>query len=219
MCEATVGDYCKGKYDGPLPSPEALSLHQMASGLAFIHGERLVHRDIKEENVLIYKSPTTGVTCLKISDFGLCKPISASGSFSMRSGVKGTRNFFSPELLELADQQANDASSLNLKRINISSDIFALGCVFYSFLTKGKHPFAHPKGTFFIPINVLSGIFDLTRKFELNMLDEFLFIMFCVSVALLDIFYHPIIEGMIAADPNERLGLDIVKEMLKSRLS
>ena len=164
LCEATIGDYCKGKYAGPMPPSEAHSLHQMTSGLAYIHIKGLVHRDIKEENVLIYKS-ATGETWLKISDFGLSKPTSASGSYSLRSGVKGTRNFFSPELLRLADQQANFGNIAH-ERSNKSSDVFALGCLFYSYMTKGKHPFADPRGTFFIPVNILDGKSDLAGEYS-----------------------------------------------------
>ncbi len=162
LCLATIGDYCKGKYAGPMP-PEANSLHQMASGLAYIHSIGLVHRDIKEDNVLIYKSAEDRIW-LKISDFGLCKLTSASGSYSMRSGVKGNQKFFSPELLQLADQQARSFDSVVHQRSNVSSDVFALGCLFHSYLTKGKHPFSDSRGSFFIPINILEGKFHLDGK-------------------------------------------------------
>ena len=145
-----------------MPS-QADSLYQMANGLAYIHSRGLVHRDIKEDNVLIYKSPEDH-TWLKISDFGLCKPTSASGSYSMRSGVKGNQKFFSPELLELADQQAKSSTSIAHQRSNVSSDVFALGCLFHSFLTKGKHPFSDSRGSFFIPGNVLEGKSNLDGK-------------------------------------------------------
>ena len=139
----------------------------MASGLAYIHTQGLAHRDIKEENVLIFKS-IEGII-LKVSDFGLSKPISASGNYSLRSGVKGTYNYLSPELLRLAEQEQNP-NSFNL-RMNVSSDVFALGCLFHSFLTKGKHPFAHSRGTYCIPINIAKGKFNIECKLMLSSLN------------------------------------------------
>lgn len=163
LCEATIRDYNKGKYAGPMPPSETDCLHQMATGLSYIHLKGLVHRDIKEDNVLIYKSPTGDKTWLKISDFGFSKPTTASGSYSLTSGVKGTQNYFSPELLKLAEQQANFGINAQQKS-NVSSDVFALGCVFYSYLTKGKHPFADARGSFFVPANVMEGKCNLEGK-------------------------------------------------------
>ncbi|XP_057372415.1 serine/threonine-protein kinase/endoribonuclease ire-1-like [Daphnia carinata] len=192
FCEATIGDYNKGKYTGRMPPSEADSLHQMAIGLSYIHAMGQVHRDIKEDNVLIHKS-----SILKISDFGFSKPTTASGSYSLKSGIKGTRNYLSPELLKLAEEQAS-FGILAHQKSNISSDVFALGCVFYSYLTKGKHPFADPKGSFFIPANVLEG----KSKLEL----------------ITDPLFQSIVGGMIAFNPASRWSLDAVELQLKLRL-
>ncbi|KAI9561072.1 hypothetical protein GHT06_012028 [Daphnia sinensis] len=193
FCEATIGDYNKGTYTGPMPPSEADSLHQMASGLSYIHAMGQVHRDIKEDNVLIHISST-----LKISDFGFSKPTTASGSYSLKSGIKGTQNYFSPELLKLAEEQAS-FGILAHQRSNISSDVFALGCVFFSYLTKGKHPFADARGSFFIPANVLEG------KCKLELITDPLF--------------RSIVGGMIAANPVTRWSLDAVELQLKPRLT
>lgn len=146
-----------------MPSSEALSLHEMASGLAYIHQQELVHRDIKEENVLIYKI-TAEIAQLKISDFGLSKPISRSGNYSLTSGIKGTEHYLSPELLTLLSNNFINIPIID-KKTSVSSDIFALGVVFFSFLTKGKHPFDGSKGNAFIPTNILENKHDLTRKY------------------------------------------------------
>lgn len=75
LCTSTLADYCGGRYRGPMPEPiEALT--QMASGLAYIHQQRLVHGEIGPCNVLI-SSPdpcNDPEVTLKIADFGLAKP-------------------------------------------------------------------------------------------------------------------------------------------------
>jgi serine/threonine protein kinase len=106
----------------------------MAEGLRYIHSNNLVHRDIKPDNILISASTTDVV--LKISDFGLCKETSIQGSYS-QSGVKGTLHYMSPEMLELMGRP----DELQRTRGKKSSDVFAMGCVFYYFLTRGQHPF------------------------------------------------------------------------------
>ncbi|KAI9561019.1 hypothetical protein GHT06_011975 [Daphnia sinensis] len=198
LCEGTIGDYIRGNYAGPMPPPEADSMYQMATGLAYIHAMCLVHRDIKDDNVLIHKSPTEGNTRLKISDFGFSKPTTASGSYSLKSGVKGTRHYFSPELLALANEQDN-FGILAHQRSNISSDIFALGCLFCSYLNKGKHPFEDSNGFFHIPVNVTEGKYNLE--------------------GITDPLFQSIVEGMIAADPVTRLSLDAVRLKLNPRLT
>lgn len=131
--------------------PEPNGLHQMASGLDYIHSQRLVHRDIKPENVLISTS-----FVFKISDFGFSKPVSASGSFSTTSGSKGTPIFTAPEYLTLDEKSLEERERI---RANVSIDIFSLGCVFFSHLKKGGHLFAKPgaPNKFSIIPNILKG--------------------------------------------------------------
>jgi len=132
LCTGTLGEYLIGKYKGPMPG-DLEALHQMAAGVQHIHSRKLVHRDIKPENVLISK-PMDSRVHLKISDFGLSKCTTDSGRFSLGSGIKGTPSYLTPELLEAVNQDKPDGGTTK-------SDVFALGCVFYKFLTRGSHPF------------------------------------------------------------------------------
>ena len=122
------------KYKGPIPTQEQV-VFQLARGLIFIHNNDIVHRDIKPENVLIVSSPNGPI--LKWADFGLSRTVNLNGSYTM-SGVKGTRKWMAPELLELDDE---DSKLQNEHRGTILSDVFSAGCLFFYCLTRGTHPF------------------------------------------------------------------------------
>jgi serine/threonine-protein kinase/endoribonuclease IRE1 len=137
------------KYRGPMPQKMEVLL-QLAKGLEYIHKMELIHRDIKPENVLIWVNPNTKQVLMKWADFGFSKRVNERGSFSM-SGVKGTLDYFAPEILELMDEP-NSAEN-EAKRGTVKSDVFAEGLVFGFFLSEGVHPFIGTS-SYQIPMNV-----------------------------------------------------------------
>ena len=153
LCAATLSDYCVGDYTGAMPS-DVEALHQMASGLYYIHSKKFVHRDIKADNVMI---SLVAPIHLKISDFGFCKPTSERGSFSFgKSGNKINFITTAPEILEKMDKSVKQKGDM-------SSDVFSLGCLFYTFLTKGKHLFllSGQRNSFLVPANIIAGKYSL----------------------------------------------------------
>ncbi|GMR39438.1 hypothetical protein PMAYCL1PPCAC_09633, partial [Pristionchus mayeri] len=66
-----------------------------ADGLAYIHEEGLVHRDIKSENILI-QIQSTGKCVAKISDFGIAREIPTCW---VRHQIIGSYQYMAPELL------------------------------------------------------------------------------------------------------------------------
>ena len=79
LASATMDDLFKKedskRFTGPLPS-ELEVLYQIADGLAFLHSKKIVHGDIKPENILIFPGdngkPDQGPQ-MKLTDFGLSK--------------------------------------------------------------------------------------------------------------------------------------------------
>ena len=95
-----------------------------ADALNHAHELNLIHRDIKPDNILVTKK---GV--VKVADFGLAKALDDEDMSMTQSGTGlGTPLYMPPE-------QARDA-----KNVDHRTDIYALGCTFYYFLT-GKLPF------------------------------------------------------------------------------
>jgi serine/threonine-protein kinase/endoribonuclease IRE1 len=125
------------KYRGPMPA-ETEVLLQLAKGLEYIHQMGLVHRDIKPQNVLIRLDSTTRRVVMKWA-FGYSKKVNERGSFSM-SGVRGTYDYFAPEILKLLDDESSTENE-DKKRGTVKNDVFAEGLVFGYFISGGVHPF------------------------------------------------------------------------------
>ncbi|KAK4011162.1 hypothetical protein OUZ56_020276 [Daphnia magna] len=124
------------KYKGPTPR-QIKVFSQLASGLEHIHSERLIHRDIKPSNILIMKSPGKNEEIIiKWSDFGLAKSVNEKGLHSW-SGVKGTRTWYAPEVLEklIKEEKAKEEELWG----TVKSDVFVLGLVFGYLFLEGEH--------------------------------------------------------------------------------
>jgi len=117
-------------------------LHQLAGGLKYIHDMKLIHRDIKPQNVLIWKNTQTEEVLMKWADFGFSKPVTKSGSHSISGPNRGTDNWYAPEILEInMQEEENGNDETAYKRGTIKSDVFAEGLVFGYYFLKGYHLF------------------------------------------------------------------------------
>lgn len=78
----------------------------MADGLYYLHGIRIVHGDLKCQNVLVFMSPAGPVPL--ICDFGMSKVLDIGG-FTTQS-VGRTKDFIAPELYDgsMAPNYATD---------------------------------------------------------------------------------------------------------------
>jgi len=132
-------------------------LHGMARGLAHLHANGIVHRDIKPHNILIKDRRSM------IADMGLSKQIDHHRS-SFSSFQWGSRGWLPPESLARTLSVCLDPAELKPpKRLTRAVDIFSLGCVFYFVLTKGDHPFGDPAAR---DLNIQSGKYNLDKITE-----------------------------------------------------
>eukprot|EP00316_Scyphosphaera_apsteinii_P020436 CAMPEP_0119341980 /NCGR_PEP_ID=MMETSP1333-20130426/103742_1 /TAXON_ID=418940 /ORGANISM="Scyphosphaera apsteinii, Strain RCC1455" /LENGTH=365 /DNA_ID=CAMNT_0007354093 /DNA_START=45 /DNA_END=1138 /DNA_ORIENTATION=+ len=96
-----------------LPFQEAQVLNwfmQIVMALRYVHSKRILHRDLKTQNIFISGS------LVKIGDFGIAKVM--EGSMAAASTVIGTPYYMSPEVCQ------NQPYSYK-------SDVWALGCILY----------------------------------------------------------------------------------------
>ena len=123
------------KYNGPNFPHHFTVFLQLAEGLEYIHSKNLIHRDIKPGNVLIYVDSSDGKITMKLADFDLSRSVNERGTYTMSSGIKGTRNWYAPELLKLISQLQRSTQ----RRGTVKSDVYALGLVFAYLLLDGHH--------------------------------------------------------------------------------
>eukprot|EP00286_Rhodomonas_abbreviata_P017573 CAMPEP_0181341494 /NCGR_PEP_ID=MMETSP1101-20121128/30447_1 /TAXON_ID=46948 /ORGANISM="Rhodomonas abbreviata, Strain Caron Lab Isolate" /LENGTH=839 /DNA_ID=CAMNT_0023452789 /DNA_START=71 /DNA_END=2587 /DNA_ORIENTATION=- len=103
----------------------------LAEGLAYLHGQRIVHADIKSANILIDKRGNA-----KLSDFGIARTLHTSTALSARSTIsgKGTYGWMAPEISEH-------------KPLEAAADVYSFAVVLAEMLTgdlpfEGMHPAA-----------------------------------------------------------------------------
>ena len=105
---------------------------QVAAGLAAVHEQNLVHRDIKPTNIMVRLKEEQGVTA-KIIDLGLAKTLDESASeagISSPGAFVGTPEFASPE-------------QFGGVGVDIRSDLYSLGVTLWVMVT-GQTPFRGP---------------------------------------------------------------------------
>jgi serine/threonine-protein kinase len=113
---------------GPLaPSEASRVLRDVAWALAYAHGQGVIHRDVKPDNILLENNGR-----VLVADFGIASVVAGAGALSTGE-VVGTPEFMSPE------QALGEA-------VDARSDLYSLGIVGY-FACSAALPFEAEKAT------------------------------------------------------------------------
>ncbi|KAM5311539.1 serine/threonine-protein kinase Nek5 isoform 2-T2 [Glossophaga mutica] len=94
---------------------------QVSLGLKHIHDRKVLHRDVKTQNIFLSKNGMVA----KLGDFGIARVL--NNSMELAQTCVGTPSYLSPEICQN-------------KPYNNKTDIWSLGCVLYELCTL-KHPF------------------------------------------------------------------------------
>jgi serine/threonine protein kinase len=111
-----LGNYQDAGIHAPGRGEKTLILYRafgcLASGLAFMHGQRVRHKDIKPQNILVHQGSVL------YTDFGISLDFSKQGqSTTIGNPQSYTKRYCAPEVADWGNR-------------NSKSDIFSLGCVF-----------------------------------------------------------------------------------------
>jgi tRNA A-37 threonylcarbamoyl transferase component Bud32 len=107
------------------PLTALLIFNEVCQGLKYAHDRKIIHRDIKPNNVLVAK---TGA--VKLMDFGIAKSLQEDDEGLTKTGVvMGTPAYMSPEQL------------ISTKYVDSLTDIYSMGVMFYQMVT-GKRPYS-----------------------------------------------------------------------------
>lgn len=201
LCPASLQDVIEKPLSYPsLVGPTGLDLpdvlKQITAGVRYLHSLKIVHRDIKPQNILVsapklipgFPSAIQPARLL-ISDFGLCKKLEGDqNSFRATTAhAAGTSGWRAPELLVDDDPVAAPPTPATPtgphtggsssepavvdpqtnRRATRAIDIFSLGCVFFYVLTGGNHPF-DKDGKYMREANIVKGNYNLSELANLG---------------------------------------------------
>jgi serine/threonine protein kinase len=138
------------------------------------------------------------------------KKTSPHGTFT-QSGLKGTEKWMAPEILKELEKRENleESASSKLPHGTIQSDTFAAGCVFFCFLTRGKHPFGSNS------IQILGNILNKNPIELIKHKQSKYFIFICIMLVftgeLLNIFLITDLQG------DDRALYELIGKMIKPK--
>ena len=115
--------------NGAFPVPEALEIgRQVAKALEYAHDHRLIHQDIKPDNIMVGAN-----NMVKLADLGISKTFDEAEQDDGPKRVMGTPHYMAPE------------AALG-KKIDHRVDLYSLGATLYHLLT-GKTPYTGTSAT------------------------------------------------------------------------
>jgi len=169
-CAFIAMEYCAGDNlnervrRGISPEDAAGYLVQIMRGLKAVHTRGILHRDIKPTNLLFREHGT-----LVLTDFGVERDLSDNPRLTSTTSLVADLNYVSPE-------------SIRQGTVDLRSDLYSAGIVFYLMLT-GTLPFKSATVTAMLEAHLNAPIPKLPR-----------------SAAAL----QPLIDGLLAKNPNDR---------------
>ena len=104
-------------------------IKQLTSILAFLQRKNISHRDIKPQNILVFKNKI-----YKIADFGEAKQIENISKSIVVNSLRGTELYMSPLLFN-----GLRTGQVDIKHNMFKSDVYSFGlCILYAAVTSNK---------------------------------------------------------------------------------
>jgi serine/threonine protein kinase len=155
-----VSELCEGgelyhqvKNHGPYSEDKSkIVMRKILEAIAFCHSTKIIHRDIKLENIML--ASATDDTSVKLIDFGLARP---PANIRSQMSFAGTSGNYAPEMMD------KDATGYHDRLCPEKVDIWQCGIVAHAILC-ARHPFLHKNPTVMEHL-IFKGLFDTTNKY------------------------------------------------------
>ncbi|WWC61241.1 uncharacterized protein I303_103822 [Kwoniella dejecticola CBS 10117] len=199
LCQASLADLVEtpDKHSElPADWDRKKALSQITAGLKHLHGMKIIHRDIKPQNVLVSQGKD-GALRMLVSDFGLARRLDqGQSSFApTANNLAGSLGWRAPECIKgrvklnegtvfdptstfsstcsssssIADDNATQNEDKDNKNHTLTKavDLFALGCLYFWVVMSGQHPYGE---TYNRESNIVKG--DMVNIDDLSILGE-----------------------------------------------
>ncbi|WVO12775.1 hypothetical protein L204_100383 [Cryptococcus depauperatus] len=156
LCSASLFDLIESPSKYPKLTEQLdcrKALMDVTRGVKHLHGMKIIHRDIKPQNVLV--SQTSSGLKILVSDFGLARRLDQDqSSFAPTANhLAGSLGWRAPECIKgvvrlnegfdnsSSSSASDEAAMSTTSRLTKAVDLFALGCLYFYTLLSGSHPF------------------------------------------------------------------------------
>lgn len=134
---------------GVIPLLEGLTiLKQVTMGLKYAHENKIVHRDIKPNNILLTRGSRRELIA-KITDFGIARAVNDS-HITVTGQLVGTFKYMAPEYIKGLGVDGNN-------------DIFSLGITAFEMFT-GKEPFTVDEPIGYLFVNIKENVTPIHQE-------------------------------------------------------
>ena len=164
--------FCKQKNNSPLAENEIqFVIRQIINGLEYMHKNKIIHRDIKLENILLNFNSVSNIyiqnqenskldysklslfdCTIKIADLGYARELDGS---NLASTICGTPMTMAPDVIQFGD-----------RKYNSKADLWSLGAICYELLT-GALPFSGNNFNNLIE-NVMKGKYSFPKTLKIS---------------------------------------------------